>query len=238
MSDSKSAPAGSSSSESATKARIIAHMNRDHTAELSHYLRAFNGVPASAARTPQLTDLALDSLTIRTSPSTSHVVRIAPPMASLADARARTVEMAQRARQQLGLGLSPVRVTAFAWPESAALAGLVGASVVAMSVCTLGLGLGLAQPGSALEDVAGRWGGPGAAGYRWLVKLVFVPLLAVHVVEAAWMARSRLAKHGVEAGSALWWKWVAAPFFEGVPAIWRFDALVEAERKKLESAKH
>ncbi|KAK7755801.1 hypothetical protein SLS62_002086 [Diatrype stigma] len=240
MADSKSTagPSSSSGGEAATKARIIAHMNRDHATELSHYLRAFNGIPASAARDPQLTDLTLDSMTIRTSSSPSsspHVVRIAPPMGSLADARARTVEMAQRARRQLGL--SDVRVTAFARPDSAALAGFVGASVVVMSVCTLGLGL--VRPGSwawrALDDAA-LWGG--AAGFRWLVKVVFAPLVAVHVVEAGWIARSRLARHGVEAGTALWWKWVAAQFLEGVPAMWRFDALVERQRKEMESAKH
>ena len=63
----------------AVKARIVAHMNKDHAGELTLYLRAFNGLSASAAARPQLVDMTLAAMTVRTGTTgttTPHVVAI------------------------------------------------------------------------------------------------------------------------------------------------------------------
>ncbi|KAI0403467.1 hypothetical protein F4802DRAFT_599065 [Xylaria palmicola] len=221
------------------RARIMAHMNRDHTAELSMYLRAFNGLSASAAAGARLTGLSLDALTVE-SASGVHTVRVSPPMGSLADARVRMVDMAARARSSLGL--SDVRVDRFVRPRGGGLASFLGVGFYFASA--LALALGLLRPGTAAWALldrhfpAGSGGGGGAATFAWLVRRLFVPVVLIHTAEAWWMARSRLARHGVEAGSALWFKWVLETFVEGYPAFRRFDGLVREERAKKDAAKH
>jgi len=54
-------------------------------------------------------------------------------------------------------------------------------------------------------------------------------------VECVWIQKTRLRKHGVMTGTALWWKWIVATFIEGVGSVKRFDGEVrrlEAEGKK------
>ncbi|KAL7624719.1 hypothetical protein AAE478_006290 [Parahypoxylon ruwenzoriense] len=226
------------------KARIIAHMNADHARELEEYLRAFNGVSASAARGAQLADMTLDSMTV-TCASGTHAVSIVPPLGSVAEARVRLVDMSQRARQKLGL--SAIRIATYAPPARWGILSFAGVSLYFVCAATLGL----VQPGTRAWEVIdarfpafpGGFGGGddgGALTYVWLVKAIFAPVLAIHVTEAWWMARTRLARHSVDAGTALWWLWVADTFLEGYPAMMRFDGLVAAEekRKQKESAKH
>lgn len=70
------------------------------------------------------------------------------------------------------------------------------------------------------------------AGY---CKVFFCGILAIHVAECVWMQNTRLPKHSVFTGSALWWKWIAATFIEGIGSVKRFDGEVrrlQAEGKK------
>ncbi|KAI4868151.1 hypothetical protein F4820DRAFT_150905 [Hypoxylon rubiginosum] len=213
------------------KARIIGHMNKDHAKELTQYLRAFNGMSSSAARGAQLTDMTLDAMTIE-STSGTYTVAITPPLGSAADARVRLVDMSQRAQQLLGL--SDIQISTFTPPQGGGIISSLGVSLYFISAATLAL----VQPGTAawgILDVAFPYG---AAGYKWLVKAIFLPVLIIHITEAWWIARTRLAKHGIEVGSTIWLLWVANTFVEGFPAMKRFDGLVEVEKKKKESAKH
>ena len=57
---------------------------------------------------------------------------------------------------------------------------------------------------------------------------LFWVVLAAHTLEAVWIHRSRLTRHGVATGSLLWWLWVLTTFVEGIGSIRRFDA--EARR--------
>ena len=57
---------------------------------------------------------------------------------------------------------------------------------------------------------------------------LFWVVLVVHTLEAVWIHRSRLTRHGVATGSLLWWLWVLTTFVEGIGSIRRFDA--EARR--------
>ncbi|GAW14904.1 hypothetical protein ANO14919_043090 [Xylariales sp. No.14919] len=215
------------------KTRIMAHMNKEHGADLTRYLQAYNGLSSSAAAGAQLTDLTLDTLTIK-SASGVHDVRISPPMKSFADARVRLVEMAERSQEKLGL--SDVRVDRFIGARGAGLISFFGVTFYFVSAAALAAGL--LDPGSAASAALDTYSPYGAAGFAWLVKAIFIPVVAIHVTEAWWMANTRLAKYGVETGSALWFKWVLQTFLEGVPAFLRFDGLVQEARKKKDAAKH
>ncbi|TGJ82187.1 hypothetical protein E0Z10_g6588 [Xylaria hypoxylon] len=215
------------------KPRIMAHMNKEHGADLKRYLQAFNGLSSSAASGAQLTDLALDTLTIK-SASGVHDVRISPPMKSFADARVRLVEMAERS--QAKLGLSDIRIDRFLGPRGGGLVSFVGVAFYFVSAAALAAGL--IRPGTAAWTILDAYFPYGATTFVWLVKAIAGPVAVIHITEAWWMANGRLAKYGVEAGSALWFKWVLETFMEGYPVFVRFDELVQEERKKKDAAKH
>ncbi|KAI1506218.1 putative integral membrane protein [Biscogniauxia marginata] len=219
--------------DEAHKARLKAHMNRDHADSLSHYLRAYNGLSASAAASPELVDLTLDTLAIA-SASGTHIVPVTPPMKTLADARVVLVDMAQSA--QAKLGLSDVRVAVYTPPEGLGIVSFVGVTQYLVSAATLALGL--VAPGTRVWDLLDAWFPGGAEGYAWLVRAIFVPTVAIHVFETWWMIRGRLTQYRVESGSKLWWLWVGNTFLEGYPCMKRFDRLVEAERKRKQNEKH
>ncbi|KAI1364513.1 hypothetical protein F5Y08DRAFT_306552 [Xylaria arbuscula] len=217
------------------RARIISHMNKEHDADLSRYLQAFNGLSSSQSSSAQLTDLSLDSLTIK-SRSGVHTVPITPPMKSFADARVRLVDMAERAQAKLGLS-DNIKITEFSGPRGSGLASFIGVGFYFLSAAALGLGL--LRPGtSAWEFIDGVFPYRGAEGFAWLVRVIFVPVLAIHVTEAWWMAQSRLKKYGVETGSAVWCAWVLETFVEGFPAFQRLDGMVAEERRRKDAAKH
>ncbi|KAI0884528.1 uncharacterized protein GGS22DRAFT_163734 [Annulohypoxylon maeteangense] len=207
------------------KSRIIGHMNSDHFREIEEYLRAFNGVSASAARGAQIADMTLTAMTIK-SVSGTHSVAITPPLKDANDARIVLVDMAMEAKQKLGL--SPIRVSSFTPPSGFGL--LTFAGVVTYFVCaaTYSLVVPKTQVWALLDQF---WPG-GASGYKWIVRALFAPVIVCHVGEAWWMARGRLRRHSVEFGSKVWWLWTLGTFVEGLPAMRRFDRVVEAEGKK------
>ncbi|KAH8677925.1 hypothetical protein BX600DRAFT_506919 [Xylariales sp. PMI_506] len=219
--------------EAAIKTRVITHMNKDHVAELEHYLRAYNGLSAGAASGAQLTDMTLDAMTIRTASGATHTVAIAPPLANWSASRVRLVEMAGEALGRLGL--SDVRVTQFRPP--AGFDCVVFVSVAFYFVCAATRHLVVpGSPAWELLDAVFPFGG--AVAYRWLVKAIFLPVLLIHIAEDYWMATTRLAKHRVPTGSLVWWLWIGSTFFEGVPSFKRFDRLVAEEKAKKEAQKH
>ncbi|KAI2615133.1 hypothetical protein GGR54DRAFT_650641 [Hypoxylon sp. NC1633] len=220
----------------AHKSRIIAHMNKEHPRELQHFLRAFNGLSPAAARDAQLTDLTPETLIIA-SASGTHLVPITPPLRSAGEARPRFVQMTQHAQAQLGL--SGLRIATFTPPTGLGVVSAAG--VLFYFACAAAvLGLGAVRPGTTPWGLADAAFAPvgGAPAFLWLVRAIFVPVVALHSFEAWWMARTRLRRHGVESGSALWWAWVVDTFVEGWPCVLRFDGLVEGERRKKEGAKH
>ncbi|KAI1750131.1 hypothetical protein F4782DRAFT_541706 [Xylaria castorea] len=215
------------------KPRIMAHMNKEHGAELKLYLRAFNGLSSSAAADAQLTDITLDTLTI-SSTTGVHTVRVSPPMKSLADARVRLVDMAARAQEKLGL--SDIRIDRFLPPRGVGLLSFLGVSFYFLSAAVVTSGL--LHAGTAAWAFLDAYFPYGAAAFVWLVKAIALPVAVIHLTEAWWVARTRLARYGVETGSALWFGWVLQTFMEGFPAVRRFDQLVLEERRKKDAAKH
>lgn len=234
----------------ATKKRTIAHMNKDHTDDMSAILQHYSHLSVSQADGAEMLDLDLISMTIR-SASGTHTVPVTPPMDTWDDRRARLVAMTTDARKALGLDENdhasvPTAVPAAeetstssgpraqpTAPRYVSPQGTDWISFAGVSFYFLCAGLvygGLVTPDSpawrALEAVRFP---QGPVGFIWLVEALFLPVLAIHVAEAWWMDRSRLAPAGVARGSRVWLLWVGNAFLEGVPAYKRWDRVVKAK---------
>ncbi|KAK7723955.1 hypothetical protein SLS64_000288 [Diaporthe eres] len=234
-----------------TRKRTIAHMNKDHTEDMSAILQHYSHLSVSQADGAEMLDLDLTSMTIR-SASGVHTVPVTPPMDAWDDRRARLVAMTADARKALGLdddGHGPVPVPAAPAAQDTSTSSAPGAhpaapryvppqgtdwiSFAGVSFYFLCAGLvysKLVTPESpawrALEAVRFP---QGPVGFIWLVEALFLPVLAIHVAEAWWMDRSRLAPAGVARGSRVWLLWVGNAFLEGVPAYRRWDRVVKAK---------
>jgi len=232
-------PARSQPKDDAMKARIIKHMNTDHAASLSLYLRHYRNLSASAAENPKLVDVSYSSLTITSADGTPHEIPLEPQLQSWADARPRVVAMDRDARA--GLGLLPpleasdehdsapakVMVTAYDAPTAPFHVFMIG------MVAFLFGGYFARRNGYWLVPGAWYWKNVmvyfplgGAEGYAWLQGKLVVPVVLVHGAETLWMV-GRLRAHGVRMGTGLWWKWVGATFLEGFGAHQRFSAVVK-----------
>ncbi|KAH7156158.1 hypothetical protein EDB81DRAFT_786164 [Dactylonectria macrodidyma] len=204
---------------SAHKARIIKHMNADHTREMSYYLRHYAGASAGAASSPEMLDIDLRGMRIAGRGGREYSVPFDPPLAGWAEARARIVEMAHTARETLGF--SDVVVTAYARPRGFGL--FVFSAVLFYFGCAASLPW--VVPGSPAWQLleAGFPGGP--EGFVWIVRAIFWPVIGIHLLEC-YIFDARLNRHGVERFSGQWWAWESNCFLEGFPSFQRFDAIV------------
>jgi hypothetical protein len=92
--------------------------------------------------------------------------------------------------------------------------------------------------GTWFYDKVLPWYPGGPKWFLWCTKVIAFPVLVVHLGEAYWLDRSRLRKHGVDRATALWYKWIASCFIEGVGSFQRFDAIVKRKTLEAEKAKH
>lgn len=209
-------------------------MNRDHTDDMSAILQHYSRLSAAAADAAEMLDLDLTSMTIR-SASGTHTLPITPPMDHWDDRRARLVAMTAEARQALGLdnndeaaATAPGPVPRYVPPQ-----GTDWVSFAGVSFYFLCAGLvygGLVTPESPAWRALDAVRFPrGPVAFIWLVEVLFLPVLAIHVAEAWWMDRSRLAPAGVPRGSRVWLLWVGNAFLEGIPAYRRWDRVVKAK---------
>ncbi len=142
--------------DAASRARVIAHMNADHAADVSLILQFYAGQSPPEAAQARMTDIDMVNMTIE-SASGTHVVRIIPTMAKWADCRASLVSMSRSAHA----ALDPVP---FAPPEGWDI--VVTAGVVLYFVCyaLVQAGLGgcsvsfpfLSPPSTALHFLTAR----------------------------------------------------------------------------------
>lgn len=236
-----------------SKARTIAHMNADHRADLSAILRRFAGLSEADAADPELVDIDLAALSVR-SASGAHAVPLVPPMAAWADRRARLVDMTTEARRALGIEAaahaqhapsssssspggagsdSPAAPrVAFYPPQGVGVVSFTGVSLYFVSAAFYFSGN--LVPGSAfwrLIEAVHFPGGP--EFYTWLVRMILLPVLGIHFFEAFYlMGVKRLPPRGVPIGSAMWCLWVGCTFLEGLPAWQRFDQKVLGKQKR------
>jgi hypothetical protein len=141
----QSAPGDGASIDPVTKARTLSHMNKDHQKDLSLYLRHFNRLSAADAAGPELLDIDLTTMTIR-SVSGTHAVAISPPMTSWADRRVRLAEMSITAHKALGLR-DPTAVTISTWVPPRGFDFVVLGAVAFYFVCLAAVALGASPRG-------------------------------------------------------------------------------------------
>ena len=215
--------------EKAMKLRIIGHMNKDHAPSLSRFAQYYNKIPSSQTHDTQIANISLAHLILTCSGGRLHVP-IDPPMTSLSEARGRLVAMDAEALE--GLGLSSFEVKEYRPPHGfmAVVFAFCVATMVAFSKRSN------FEAGSLFYEGLGLGYVPGFARFCWTIQPWLISsMVAIHVVEAGWMAKSRLRKYNVPLYSLLWWKWTASTFIEGFGGFKRLDALVgemEAEKAK------
>ncbi|ROW08598.1 hypothetical protein VPNG_06189 [Cytospora leucostoma] len=251
----------------ATLSRTIAHMNKDHSDDMSAILQHRANLSRPEAAHAEMLGLDLTTITIR-SASGVHVVPVAPPMGHWDDRRARLAEMTESARKALGTEDEEEEVVHDGGEQQKP--GLVAAADAAAGATAAdgatpppapaakiqfypprgsdwlsfgGLALyyfsaalvygGFVTPGSGAWRFLDLVGFPyGPAGFIWLVRQIIGLVLGIHVLEAFWLDRSRLAPGGLRRGTGVWWLWIGAAFFEGLPAYRRWDRHVKGKGSK------
>ena len=220
--------------EAIAKARIIAHMNKDHSDSLIRYLQHYTGFSLSAARNARLIDITFEDMTIA-SPTAYHVytntIRLNPPLSAWSEARARLVEMDGEARW--ALGCSDITVKKYI-PPSGFMAVVV--AVVVWTFATFSRRSNF-LPGSYYYSAFFQHV-PRFAKLCYMLQPFVLSTIPIHCAEAYYLAKYRLEKHTVPTFSSLWWKWMISDFVEGYGTLHRFDLHVEEERIKKEQQKH
>ncbi|KAG6149875.1 hypothetical protein E4U28_006437 [Claviceps purpurea] len=217
--------------DEAFRDRIIAHMNQLHSRELTHYLRHYRGLTTRQSAGATLHDLTLQGMRIRAR-GIDHVVNFNPPLQSWTQVRQRVVEMDAVARD--GLGISDIYMDRFYMPDLLGSLVMIGVgSYFISALCLPWIKPGLFLWG--LLDMHFPWG---AETFRWLVKMIFLPVLGIHILEPLYFDMSRLRKHGVDRGSGLWWMWIVSCFLEGFTAFKRFDRVIASRKAEKEAKKH
>lgn len=217
--------------EAAIRARITTHMNAVHRDSLSLFLQHYCHVPPSPS-TPGSTTLVtlhLDSL-ILASEGKRYYIPLHPPMASFSEIRPRMKAMHQECLD--AFDLSDVKITSHLAPQT-----LIERAVFISVVLTM---LAFSRrgnfvPGSIFYETFGMGRVPNFASFcariqPWLI----VAVLAIHVAEALWMARTRLRRHRVRRWSRLWCMWLGSCFIDGFFSFRRFDGMVRENGTELE----
>lgn len=224
------------------QARIITHMNSDHTESLSLFLLHYNKLSPSLAANPQIDEFMLDHMTIKSSYGRS-LIPLDPPLKGYGEARERMVSMNTEALK--GLGLSDIKVTEYLPPKMGWQVGMFGLCLVCfVSFSPLGSAdLGRQAAHSRVNLLYMFWslGGlvPELSYFAHDVAIyVFIFMCAIHGGEASWLAYSRLRKHQVTMFTLVWWQWVLSCFIEGSGCFIRFDRLIKEKEEEKAKKKH
>jgi hypothetical protein len=205
---------------------IIKHMNADHQDSLALFLQAYNNISASEAKTAQLEDITLSSLTI-SARGTRYHVPIDPAMKSYSDARGCMVAMHKESLKRLGR--SDVTLAEYRGPR--------GFQVVIFALCLFTYVSCFKQsnllPGSVVYEYLGYKYVPDFAHFVYNIQpLLFPAVVAIHAFETVLLAVLRLKPLGVPAFSGLWFAWVSSCFIEGFACFQRIGSIVKEERAK------
>ncbi|KAK5997981.1 hypothetical protein PT974_00350 [Cladobotryum mycophilum] len=221
-------------SDEERRARIINHMNREHTRELGHYLRYYASLPASAVNSspPSLLDVTLRGMLIRTGSGKEYDVPFEPPVGAWAEVKDRIISMDTAARS--ALGISDVRITSYVAPQGPDWVILSGVLFYFGCVATLPF----IQPGSSTWDAIHDIFPGGMGWYRWVVKALIAPVLGIHVGEMVLFDWWRMNKYGVPRWSLLWWMWEINVFCEGLGAWRRIERAADEKRAQKAAKSH
>lgn len=227
--------------------RIISHMNADHQDSLIRYLEYNHGLSSFAARDAQLLDVSLRHLLISTNATkkpqkgttqpaldVSYTIPLEPPMTKWSEARERFAQMDKACQQ--GLGRKDLTLKQYFLPE--------GVHMITHVVCAITFiilhrraNLSPSTSPAFLKPLLDRF--PTATNFLWTLQpMVFYPMIAIHLTEAAHMHFSRLRSYNVPTGSTLWAKWMLSTFVGGFGNFIQIDAWAAEEKARKEKMKH
>ena len=162
------------------------------------------------------------------------LVPFTPPLKSLADSRPRLIAMHNECLA--GLGMSDVVLDTWT-PPTKPLHLFFFVSCLLIFTC-------FPRRANFLPDSASGGGGivygiysvgglvPGLAGLCYVIQPWFLPMMVgIHGTESVVMARGRLRKYNVRAGSGVWWAWMVDTFVEGFGCFERIDGIVKGKEE-------
>jgi hypothetical protein len=215
--------------------------------QVVRYVENYCKASRFAARNARLTNITLDSMTA-VSGSNTYTIPIEPPMASLAEARPRVIEM--DAASIKALGRSSITLKEYRRPKGfgAFMFAFCTATIILCSREETG------QPGSLIYDNFLRNVPPLAELVPKARLKVLYTILGLHVIET-YIGAGKLKKHSFPLFSPAWWGWIGTFMVEGFTTfsryvlqkdtdscnsnhVYRFDGLVEEKRKEKEKEKH
>lgn len=211
------------------KQRTIDHMNRDHQAELAHYLEYYSQVPSwVATSSPEMVDLTLEEMVVRAGDGRDHRISLRPALKTAADARRVLIDMDVVARAALAPAGGPTTLTEYRAPRGLGAAVFAGVTLYAVCWATLDA----VVPGTtAWRLLADYWPG-GVDVYRAVVQLLFWPVVVAHLAEAAIFDQVRMARYNVPRFSRLWFVWMLNCLVEGYPTFQRVDAVMKEKLQR------
>lgn len=150
--------------------------------------------------------------------------------------------MDKAARQGLGVSNIDLSGTKYIPPTSAV--HIIVFSAVAWFYFSLAMhALGFFAQGTWwYENVISLWPFGGAGTYLWIQKMIWMPVLVIHLIETAWLAMKLkmfgLDGYGKDGDRMTWWLWMASTFVEGWGAHQRLGSLVRRKEKEAEKRAH
>ena len=132
------------------------------------------------------------------------------------------------------LDISSIRITEYNGPASKFFVTAFYATLAALKVFTTKDNI---LPGTFVHDKVVPSFPGGLPGLLRVPNILIYGILGIHAVESYFFDK-KLRKHGVERGSALWWKWIADIFVEGVACTKLFDSIIARKKREAEKAQH
>jgi hypothetical protein len=221
----------SAPSPAAIKARIINHMNADHADSVEDYLKFYNSINA-APQSAKLIDLNLDSMEIgyidESGVQQTTFVKILPPMGSLAESRVKLVAMAEEATGKSFHQPPDIPNPSTPGKREIGWARPKGIGMVCLVAVTFGYWALSHEfplsPDGPLQRVL-----PGVVvdTARRFREQLFAVMFAIHLIEGSIIARKCL-EEGLSLPLVV--LWTVNVFFEGGPAMMRFNKMVRAKQ--------
>ncbi|KAK3074857.1 hypothetical protein LTR53_002376 [Teratosphaeriaceae sp. CCFEE 6253] len=214
--------------DDATKARIVSHLNNDHSESLVRYLEHYCELSSWRAYDARMSAISLHEMTF-TCGDGIYRIPLVPPMKSYRDARERAVQMDKECLQ--ALRRSDITIKDFAPPTGLFAFIFVGISAVVLTYSQRWL----FESGQLVERLLGS----GFAQFSFAIQpylLAFI--LFMHSWETLYMVRYKLVTHSVNPRTRIFWLWTGTTFVEGGFSFWRFNDLVRAKREAKAKQQH
>lgn len=232
--DRAAAPAAAPPAQDAVKARIMGHMNKDHSLSLFDYLNYYlhrDFDPDHPQSHVEMVDITNTSVTLKYSHKDSPneqvaIIPINPPMDSLRDARGALVDMAREAATARGFATHRISEFVAPWASKSALHDILVFATVLVAIVPPLRSAVFGSIGGLLGIPAD--GGPFFGGIvSFLEKFPLLPAIITyvgHTAEAFFILKPQVTKYRVPYPQRTYW--YLANFFEGFPALQRFNRLV------------